>query len=172
MAANEISERLAAGCWLRVQPIGATGTDADPSTLGFRSMVGFDETMYIRQGTFDGLMLLRLDREFNRRETAVHLAMPNTVSDVTRETYPGGAFGAAIQPFHFDWLGADYGVPDWMPFDIGLPVPLPFDLDLYNGIALLISAVDEPVDLCVTVLECPLYRGTTIVEAVLPPGVG
>lgn len=172
MAANEIAERLAASAWLRVQPDGNAPAAALLSALQFRSMVGFQQSVYTRVNFGSGLALLLLDRELSRRETTVHAWFPYTVSDETRNSYPDQAAvtpqAVLVEPFHFDWIG-DPTAPSWLPFGVlGPAVPAGFDLDRYNALALQLADDGNACDYVVTVFEHPRYDGPTVVLNVLP----
>lgn len=172
MAANEIAERLAASCWLRVQPDGAAPAVPVLANLQFRSMVGFQQNVYTRIAFGGGLVLLLLDRELSRRETTVHAWFPFTASDETRLTYPSPnelvPQYTMVQPFHLDWIG-DPAAPSWLPFqNLAPPVPNGFDLDRYNGIAMRLGEDGNAADYVVTVFEHPRYDGPTVILNVLP----
>lgn len=170
MAANEISERLAASCWLRLEPTGAVPGQAAPATLTFRSMVGFTQQIMTAVNlAADGLILLFTDRELSRRETTVHVTFPFTVRNAQRDNYPdiGGALGAICQPFHTNWIGNPLA-PSWRPFELGQVVPAGLDLDRYNGVALRITDVDNVSDICLTILEHPRWDGSVTVLNIIP----
>lgn len=165
MAANEINERLAAQCWLRVEPTAEAGTPAKASKLSLRSIVGFEERLLIRD-VFDGLILIPLEQEYSRAQTSLLVTGPNTVSDDTRESYPGAvAFLSAVEPIHLDWMGADFA--DWAPFSTDL-VPDGFDLDRFNCIAVNLAGLTDAVDLCFSLWALPRFLAQTHVVASLP----
>lgn len=189
MAANEISERLAAAAW--VQCGAADGGEGvavfTAAQLRFRSYVSFKNRIITT--TAPGsvpLLLLELDRVFSRRECAVLAVRHGTVGPTpdSRVSYPSLGGPAAdysdvfAQPFHMDWLGPDLENPLWYPMGL-LPgpqaVPGTFDLDLFNAVAVLLpvdATVAQSGDFSVLVLKHPPIEADTEVLAVLPVGGG
>jgi hypothetical protein len=187
MAANEISERLAAAAWVQCgAEDGGEGVAVfDVSQLRFRSYVSFKNR--ITTTTSPGevpLLLLELDRVFSRRECAVFAVRHGTVgpTPASRASYPSLGGPAAdysevfAQPFHMDWLGPDLENPTWYPMGL-LPgpqaVPGTFDLDLFNAVAVLLPVTDgvaESGDFSVLLLKHPPIEGDTEVLSVLPVG--
>lgn len=170
MAANEIAERFAAACWVRLGSDGgeAINTLANDQ-IGYRSRIGFTNriiTTLIPQTV--PLIVLPLDRVLSRRETAVFANRIATVEPFAGERY-GYPFvqlalpdtpQVMVQPIMLAWLGADLSNPDWMPFGL-LPgpntVPGDSDLNLYDAIALLLPYNSGALsgDVCVGIFEHP-----------------
>lgn len=170
MAANEISERLAASCWLRLEPSGAVPGPLEDSSLTFRSMVGFRQEIMTNVNPTAEMILLFLDREMSRRETTVHVTLPFTVRNSQRDNYPdiGGAeIEVECQPFHSDWIG-NPTAPSWRPFDAGFVVPAGLDLDRYNGVAVRVIDPSNVCDICLTILEHPRWDGQVTILNVMP----
>lgn len=187
MAANEISERLAAAAWVQCGAVdGGEGiAQFSAANLRYRSYVGFQNRIITTVNVADApLVILPLDRVMSRKEAAVFAVRHGTVgptqSDLSRPSYP--IFEAAqasypnvfAQPIHLDWMGANLASPTFYP--MGLPpgptaVPLGFDMDLFNAIAVLLpalAAVGQAGDFSVLVLKHAKIEGSTTVEQVLP----
>lgn len=195
MSANEISERLAAAAWVRIGP-GQGGVPNDSSKLSIRSLVGFQQKLYIPTNLNSAMLtfVMLLDREMSRRETACFVTPVVTVDDQNRTDYPdladldvvaGTSIAPFIHPFHTDWLGKTLDTPGpftWFPFNLGTQpnVPDGFDLDRYNAIAWVLNqatlqaaTLTYAVDLSLLVLKHPPIQSTSItVIQTVPVPVG
>lgn len=187
MAANEIAERLAAACWLQC---GSAGGEAVNSLLAeqirYRSRTGFQNRIIMTSdvGVLP-LVILPLDRQFSRSETAVFGLRHGTVAPggTSRLNYP--LLGAPltnypqcmIEPCLLEWFGPNLAAPTYMPF--GLPpgppgVPLGMNMELFDAIAVLLPLAEGPGglglsgDVSVLVLEHPKLEGDTVITATLP----
>lgn len=187
MSANEISERLAASCWVQCGSAGGEGiADLDPDQIRFRSRVGFkDEIITTSDAALVPCIVLQLDRVMSRTECAVFVHRhgtvgPNLDTETDRETYPIYATPEAnyaqvfAQPILLEWLGDDLSSPTFMPFGLNpgpTTVPLATPLDQFDAIAVLLPVEDAGAlagDFSVLVLKHPKLEGTTTVLAVLP----
>lgn len=173
MASNEISERFAAAAWVQCGSDGGEGAGVvSAAQLRFRSAVGFKNRIITTTDIIGRpLVVLELDRELNRRETAVFVERLGTVgyNPDTRSSYPnvGPAVPTSVpqpiaQPCHLAWFGPDLSAPLWMPFGMsggaGTLVPDGFDLDVYNAIAVLLPSITDAGrsgDFTVAVFEHP-----------------
>lgn len=169
MAANEIAERFAAACWVR---LGAGGGEAintlSNAELGYRSRVSFQNRIIT---TTDAqavpCLILPLDRILSRRETAILATRIGTVepNEGDRSSYPvlftvpADSARVFAQPMKLSWMGSDLTNPTYMPF--GLPpggdVPAGEDMDLYDAVALLLPTDVGALsgDVCVAIFEHP-----------------
>jgi hypothetical protein len=171
VAANEIANRFAAACWVRCGGAGGEAPNSlDPSTIRYRSRVGFtNRIITTTDANARPLLILPLDRELSRRETAVIAKRVGTVGRIdlftARESYPdlgtvpSDVAQVFVQPMHLDWMGDDLSAPDYLPFGISPSVvPTGFDVDLYNAVAVLLpfeGGEGLSGDFCVFVVQHP-----------------
>jgi hypothetical protein len=157
MAANEISERIAAAAWIRweLQPNGGE------LAIEYRSIVGFGEEIITTQDPSvpgQQFVILPLDREMARSETII-IAAPTTTVGSARQNYPTndniiatqGFLRAAIEPL---------AAPQWWPFQNSVGYPQNLPPDRFDTVGLLETFSDFG-DVCVMVLEMPGFEGVT-----------
>lgn len=186
MAANEISERLAAAAWVQCGSQGGEGiADLDPDEIRYRSRVGFqDRIITTLDATVIPLLVLPLDRVLSRSECAVFVKRQSTVGPnldpEDRGTYPIFSVPEAdyadvfASPIMLSWLGPDLGTPTYMPFGLNpgpTAVPDGEPLDTFDAIAVLLPTTGGQAlsgDFSVLVLKHPKIEGGTTVEQVLP----
>jgi hypothetical protein len=185
MAANEISERLRAACWVQCgsQDDGEAVAVFDVDQLRFRSLVGFVQRIVTTVNASQvPVIVLQLDDVCSRRECAVYAYRHGTVGplNTSRRSYPQfvsaepGYANVFAQPCHMDWFGPDLEAPLWYPFGLTpgpQEVPAGFNLDLFNAIAIMLPTLDEVAesgDFSVLVLKHPPPEGETEVLQLLP----
>lgn len=168
MSANEVAERFAAACWVKLGSSGGESINQlDPDQISYRSRQGFrDRIITTVDAQSIPLIILPLDRTFSRRETAVIVNRIGTVGPYpdSRESYPlipsppADVAKVIAQPILLEWLGPDLSTPLYMPF--GLPpttgiVPGDSSLDLFDAIALLlpVNLGGEAGDVCVALFQ-------------------
>lgn len=167
MSANEIVERMAAGCWMRIQPVSAISAAFAEGTVGFRSSAGIKTARVLTIDDFAKPMLIvELEQPQNRRETIVHCNGVTTVHDELRFNYPPDQLTVLHQPMHMDWLGPDLSNPVWLPFQTNpgtVTVPDGYDLDLYNAIAIYLNAGEgiTSIDVMLSVWKLPRAEGSS-----------
>lgn len=155
MAANEIANRFAAAAWVRCGGAGGEAPNSlDPASIRFRSRVGFQNRIITTTNANSRpLLILPLDRELSRKETAIIARRVGTVGRLDpwyyRESYPvlttppTDVAQVFVQPMHLDWMGDDLSAPDYLPFGLTpSTVPNGFDLDVYNAVAVLLPFED------------------------------
>lgn len=155
MAANEIANRFAAAAWVRCGGAGGEAPNSlDPASIRYRSRVGFQNRIITTlNANSRPLLILPLDRELSRKETAIIARRVGTVGRLDpwyyRESYPvlttppTDVAQVFVQPMHLDWMGDDLSAPDYLPFGLTpSTVPNGFDLDVYNAVAVLLPFED------------------------------
>lgn len=180
MAANEIKERIAAHCWLRLGPKVSDINGLNNPSIGFRSAVGFARIITSADAAAYPLLILELDRELVRRQNQVLAYLCGTVDDAGR-SYPQPELGDSprlpnVEAIHTGWIG-DYAAPSWLPFT-SEPVPnfAARNLDKFNAVALLLPAQSQEVgvlgyagDVCVLVLQSPIGAPSPNAAPIIPP---
>jgi hypothetical protein len=191
LAANEVSERLAASCWVQCGSTGGEGiADLDPAQIRYRSRVGFqDRIITTVDATVVPCIVLPLDRTLSRSECAVFAHRHGTVGpnlqEDDRETYPlfpvpdTNYSQVFCQPLLLEWLGDDLTTPLFMPFGLNpgpVSVPLGEPLDQFDAIAVLLPTEGGAAlagDFSVLVSKHAKIEGGTTLLSVLPiPPVG
>lgn len=176
MSANELAEALQAQIWLACPPTNDDNDVLSVPGIRIRSQNGFQNRIIASEDVTEyPLLILPLERELVRSDTAIVVSRVSTVSDTEGAnqgtTYPGITTPAAdysipaplVQAIHLDWMGPDLTAPVWYPFQTATPIGSTFDRDVYNAIAILLTADDPgeeglvaiPGDVIVTIRKCP-----------------
>jgi hypothetical protein len=188
VSANEIAERIAAHAWVRLGPASGEGIgQLNPSDIGFRSQVGFNNTIIGSDDMVNfPLLILTLDRELSRKQNQV-IGYSVVTVDAAGRSYPPVQVGQgvgpvlpAFEPIHTDWIG-DPTAPSWLPFSATIePVPnfAQLDLDRFNAIAVSLAGLETEGgvsaysgDFCILVLASPIQEAPSTFSAIIPaPG--
>lgn len=190
MPANEIQERHAAGFWLQARGGGGeVPANWIPGSVEIISALSIVDELILSSNPGDNpLVIVQLDRTFDRRECLITHNSVVTVDEFTRISTPvnqvnqgvpadwtGEQARVAVQPMLVAWMGAgpDYSAPDWLPFNLTYGGASPaldpsFDANLFDAIAVMFpnvfDGVPEPTtawanNVVVNVFEVPRFEG-------------